>query len=68
MKTVHLSSRLARNIRSRRGDARQREFAKTLGVSQSTLNKIENNNGNVKLDTLNTICKHLKCEIGDLFI
>ncbi|WP_366057779.1 helix-turn-helix transcriptional regulator [Oceanicoccus sp.] len=33
-----------------------------------TLNKIENNNGNVKLDTLNTICKYLKCEMGDLFI
>ena len=67
MKKAHLSSKLANNIRSRRGDLRQRAFAKTLGISQSTLNKIENNNGNVKLDTLNTICKHLKCDIGDLF-
>lgn len=68
MKTVHLSSKLANNIRVRRGEQRQRAFAATLGISQSTLNKIENNNGNVTLDTLNTICKHLKCDIGDLFV
>ena len=67
MKTAHLSSKLANNIHSRRGDLRQRTFAKTLGISQSTLNKIENNTGNVKLDTLNTMCRHLKCDIGDLF-
>lgn len=68
MNAVHLSNRLAENIRSRRGDLRQRAFAKTLGVSQSTLNKIENNTGNVTLDTLDTMCKHLKCDIGELFI
>lgn len=67
MKTEHLSSKLAKNIRSRRGETRQRPFAKTLGISQSTLNKIENNTGNVTLDTLNTMCKYLKCDIGDLF-
>ena len=68
MKTEHLSSKLAKNIRSRRGDLRQRAFAKTLGISQSTLNKIENNTGNVTLDTLDTMCKHLKCDIAELFI
>lgn len=68
MKTAHLSSKLANNIRTRRGDIRQRAFATTLGISQSTLNKIENNNGNVTLNTLDTMCKHLKCDIGDLFI
>lgn len=67
MKTEHLSSKLANNIRSRRGELRQRAFAITLGISQSTLNKIENNNGNVTLDTLNTMCRHLKCDIADLF-
>lgn len=67
MKTEHLSIKLANNIRTRRGDKRQRAFAATLGISQSTLNKIENNTGNVTLDTLNTMCKHLRCDIGDLF-
>ena len=67
MKQEHLSSKLAKNIRSRRGETRQRPFAKTLGISQSTLNKIENNTGNVTLDTLNTMCKYLKCDISDLF-
>lgn len=68
MKAAHLSDRLAKNIRNRRGDSPQRAFAKTLGISQSTLNKIENKNGNVKLDTLDTMCKQLKCDIGELFI
>ena len=68
LKTEHLSSKLANNIRSRRVRTTSTgRFAITLGISQSTLNKIENNNGNVTLDTLNTMCRHLKCDIADLF-
>ncbi|MBI2432890.1 MAG: helix-turn-helix transcriptional regulator [Candidatus Hydrogenedentes bacterium] len=62
-----LEERLARNLRCRRGDATQREFARKLGVSVATLNRIEQGQQNVSLATLGTLCKRLKCDIQDLF-
>ena len=43
------------------------EFARKLGITKSTLHRIEMNEQNVGLDTLELICKRLKCGIPDLF-
>lgn len=59
--------RLAMNIRRRRGDISQRAFASKLGISQSTLARIENAGQNTTLSTLEQLMKSLKCDIGGLF-
>ncbi len=42
-------------------------YAKKLGISRPTLNRLENANQNVTFATLEQITKSLKCDIGDLF-
>ncbi len=64
---MDIAGRLARNIRRRRGRASQRVFAKKLGISQSTLARIENAGQNTTINTLRQIMKALKCDIGELF-
>jgi len=55
------------NIRRARADIPQRAFARKLGISQSTLARIENAGQNTTLLTLEQIMKALKCDIGELF-
>jgi len=62
-----LEERLAENLRHRRGQMSQRDFAKKLGVSVATLNRVENGQQNVSLKTLSRLCKRLKCDVHDLF-
>ena len=64
---VHLRSRLAAFIRTRRGATPQREFARKLGVAQSTIMRIENEEQNVTLETLEQLCKAFHLDVGDLF-
>ena len=59
--------RLAYYLRTLRGEEGQIAFACRLGVSQSTLQRLEMAEQNVGLDMLETICRRLHCEIGDLF-
>mgnify|MGYP001324531933 FL=1 len=63
----NLSNRLAKKIRTLRGDQTQREFARKLGISQTTLNHIEQGKENVTLKTVQKICDRLKCDVGWLF-
>ena len=62
-----LSEKLAKNLKSRRGEQTQAVFARKLGISRATLNRLENNAQNTTLKTLNQITKSLRCDIGDLF-
>jgi len=62
-----LAQKLAKNLRKRRQDMPQGAYAKKLGISRPTLNRLENANQNVTLATLEQITKSLKCDIGDLF-
>ena len=62
-----LSSKLARKIKTLRGEQTQREFARKLGVSQTTLNHIEQGKENVTLKTIQKVCTRLNCTIGWLF-
>lgn len=64
---VHLRSRLAAFIRHRRGDTPQRVFARKMGVAQSTIMRIENEDQNVTLQTLEQLCKAFHVDVGDLF-
>lgn len=57
---------LAKNIRKLRGSATQIAFAKKIGVDQGTLNRIEQGQQNITLDTLQKICLRLKCRAADL--
>ena len=65
--TGFLNARLARGLASFRGDASQNQFAKKLGISNASLNRIENRVQNVSLRTLETLCRRLDCDIADLF-
>jgi transcriptional regulator with XRE-family HTH domain len=64
---VQLRTRLARFITERRGGMPQREFARTTGLAQSTIMRIENLDQNVTLDTLEQLCKTFRVDIAELF-
>lgn len=64
---VQLRERLAKFIREKRGETPQREFARKIGVTQSTVMRIENLDQNVTLKTLETLCRAFHTDIGDLF-
>jgi len=62
-----LSEKLAKNLRTRRGEQTQEVFARKLGISRATLNRLESASQNTTLKTLNQITKGLRCDVGDLF-
>lgn len=64
---VQLRQRLALFIRNKRGNTPQRDFARKIGVAQSTIMRIENLDQNVTLDTLEHLCRTFHADIGDLF-
>jgi transcriptional regulator with XRE-family HTH domain len=64
---VHLRRRLAAYIRHKRAGVTQRAFARKTGVAQSTIMRIENEDQNVTLDTLEQFCKAFNVDVGDLF-
>lgn len=64
---VHLRSRLAAFIRQKRGNIPQRVFARKMGLAQSTIMRIENEEQNVTLKTLEQLCKAFHVDVADLF-
>lgn len=63
----NLANRLGKRLKEFRGETPQYLFAKRLGVSKSTLNRMEIGQQNVTLATLERLCLRLKCDVGDLF-
>ncbi|MDX1490126.1 MAG: helix-turn-helix transcriptional regulator [Pseudohongiellaceae bacterium] len=59
--------RLAKFIREKRGTATQREFARKIGVAQSTIMRIENLDQNVTIDTLERLCRIFHTDVEGLF-
>jgi DNA-binding XRE family transcriptional regulator len=51
----------------READLTQTEMAKRLGISQSTLARLEVADQNTTLKTLGTLCRSLRCDLNDLF-
>ena len=66
---MDLARRLAESLRRVRREAglTQTTMAKTLGVSQATLNRLESGSQNVTLKTLQQLCRALDCGLDDLF-
>lgn len=64
---MDLAKRLAQNLRTRRGEMTQEQFAKKLGISRATLTRLENASQNTTITTLDQISRALKCDVGDLF-
>jgi len=64
---MSLATKLASNIKYRRGKLSQAAYARKLGISQSTLQRLECAAQNTTLATLENIMKALKCELPDLF-
>ena len=62
-----LARRLAKRLQELRGDTPQYRFAKKLGISKSSLNRLEIGEQNVSLRTIELLCKKLRCDIADLF-
>lgn len=54
-------------MRAARGSATLAQFGRKLGISDSTLQRIEVADQNVTLDTLEQITKRLGCKIHDIF-
>jgi len=62
-----LAKRLGRRLKEMRGNISQLQYARKLGISSSSLNRIELGEQNVSLKTLDQLCRRLKCSVGDLF-
>jgi transcriptional regulator with XRE-family HTH domain len=64
-----LARRLADSLRAMRAAAglTQTGMARRLGVSQPTLNRLENAGQNTTLKTLDQLCRALRCDVRDLF-
>ena len=60
------------NHRHKAGDDRRKRmmtqsaFARKVDVDQATINRIEQGLQNVTIDTLERLCRKLKCSAGDL--
>ena len=61
-----LRKNLAENMRKLRGDLPQTAFAKKTGLNQASINRIELQQQNVTIETLQKLCTRLKCKVRDL--
>lgn len=59
--------KLAAFLRKTRGELTFAQFEKRMGISSSTLHRIELCDQNVTLDMLETITDRLKISIADIF-
>lgn len=57
---------LAKNLKRIRGDLSQPTFARKIGLTHATINRIEQHKQNVTIATLELICKAMKCSPNDL--
>ncbi len=62
-----LAKQLGAFLRKRRGELTYQQFSRKVGISDSTLHRMEMGEQNVTLKTLEQICERLKCTISELF-
>ena len=62
-----LAQELGRFLRRKRGDLTYQQFARKLGVSDSSLQRMELGEQNVTLATLEQILDRLKCSVSEVF-
>ena len=61
-----LAEIVARNLKARRGNVTQDEFARRLGISRSVLARLEDASPDTTIDILEQIASALRCRICDL--
>jgi len=66
----HVAQRLAKNLgsflRKKRGKLTYAQFAKKVGLSDSTLHRMEMADQNVTLKTLEQLAERLKCKVSEM--
>lgn len=62
-----LRKQLGKYLRGKRGDDTLARYAKKLGISDSTLQRLEIGEQNITVDTLEQIIDRLKCSISEVF-
>ncbi len=62
-----LQQRLGKYLRKRRGKLTYEQFARKVGISKSTLQRMELGQQNVTLVTLGQLLKRLKCSAEEVF-
>ena len=62
-----LQKQLGQYLRKRRGDMTLPAFARKIGISSSSLHRMEMAEQNVTLTTLERLLKRLKCNVADVF-
>jgi len=62
-----LRKQLAEFVKRKRGDRTFTEFSRKVGLSDSTLQRIEMMEQNVTIDTIQHITDRLRCKVSDIF-
>ena len=62
-----LKDQLAKFLRDKRGELTLLQFARKLGISDSTLQRLEIGDQNLTLKSLERIVNRLNCEVADIF-
>ena len=62
-----LAKQLGAFLRKKRGNLTYQQFSRKVGISDSTLHRLEMADQNVTLKTLEQICDRLKCSISEVF-
>lgn len=61
-----LAKQLAKFLRKRRGDLTYKQFSLKVGISDSTLHRMEMAEQNVTLKTLDLLSSRLKCKVSEM--
>jgi len=62
-----MQKQLGQFLRKRRGEMTLPAYARKLGISSSSLHRMEMGEQNVTLTTLERLLKRLKCNVADVF-
>ena len=62
-----VQKQLGQYLRQRRGEMTLPAFARKLGISSSSLHRMERGEQDVTLKTLKLLLKRLKCKTSDMF-
>lgn len=63
----HLDQQLAKFLKTTRGDLSYADFSKKVGVSHTTLHRIERGEHHITLDKLEVILNRLRIKMRDVF-
>ena len=62
-----LDKQFAAFIRKKRGEITYQEFARKVGLTKSSLHRIEQGEQSITLRNLEVVLKRLKCKVKDVF-